>query len=681
MALDAVDFGLLVVGQGGVILFLNDWLVTALDINEETALGSSFNQLFPELAETQLVASVDACLSDAHAVPSVFSGRFLPVVGQDLPLGESKPASQKLLVKPLEITGQQHCCLIQVFDSSYQRSDIALLREKERLEVTLSSISDGVIITDINGRIEYLNSVAEKHTGRKSQDTLGQSLHDVLILVAGVTDSDATVSDGDDGFGYLDPGLVLVGADGQELPVELSVAAIDDGMGGQSGSVVVFRDITHSREMAAQLFWQSSHDALTGLANRQLFERRLKKLLDDNEGGDKEHAVLYLDVDQFKIINDTCGHTAGDDLLLQLTGLLKTEVRRSDTLARLGGDEFGVLLEDCPLDIALRITNELRQLINDFTFAWEGKVFPVAISIGLVPVNGASTDVTEILSAADTACFTAKDSGRNRVHVFKHGNSEASKRHGEMQWVTHIHSALDNDRLTLFSQLIVPVSNTRDLIPHREVLLRMFDEEGNIIPPGAFIPAAERYNLMPALDRWVVSTALEYFAELRAEGKTEPFMMNINLSGASLVQEGFLDFVLEQLNSREIPHWLVCFEVTETAAIANLEEARKFIDALRDMGCKFALDDFGSGLSSFGYLKQLPVDYLKIDGAFIRDIMADPIHGAMVEAINRVGHIMGIQTVAEFVEDGEALACLKEIGVDYAQGYYIEKPGPLNGKG
>lgn len=679
--LDAVDFGLLVLGQGGVILFWNDWLAKALKIADAEAHGSRLDQLFPELAETKLMASVNRCLTDEHHVPAVFTGHFLPVASKKPRSREKKPVSQRLLVKSLAIKGELPRCLIQVFDSSYQRSATTLQREKERLEVTLSSIADGVIITDVNERVEFLNSVAERHTGKKCQDVIGQPLDEVLSLVAEAADKDTTLRGDDDEYGYLDPGLILVGAHGAELPVELSIAAIDDGMGGKSGSVVVFRDITHSREMAAQLFWQSSHDSLTGLANRLLFERRLKQLLDNQRGGKKEHAVLYLDVDQFKIINDTCGHAAGDDLLLQLTALLKTEVRRTDTLARLGGDEFGILLEDCPLDVALRITNDIRQLINDFRFAWEGKVFPVAISIGLVPVDADTANVTEILSAADTACFTAKDSGRNRVHVFQHGTSEAAKRHGEMQWVSHIHSALDNNRLTLFSQLIVPVSNKRDLIPHREVLLRMFDEEGNMIPPGAFIPAAERYNLMPSLDRWVVSSALQHFAELRAEGRAEPFMMNINLSGASLVQEGFLEFVLEQMNSRDIPHWLVCFEVTETAAIANLDEARKFIGALRDMGCKFALDDFGSGLSSFGYLKQLPIDYLKIDGSFIRDIMADPIHGAMVEAINRVGHIMGIKTVAEFVEDEKALACLKEIGVDYAQGYHIEKPGPLNGKG
>ena len=239
---------------------------------------------------------------------------------------------------------------------------------------------------------------------------------------------------------------------------------------------------------------------------------------------------------------------------------------------------------------------------------------------------------------------------------------------------------MDNNRLALFSQLIVPVDGASDLIPHREVLLRMFDEEGNIIPPGAFIPAAERYNLMPSLDRWVVNEALDYFSKLRDQKQTQPFMMNINLSGASLVQEGFLDFVLEQLNSRDIPHWMICFEVTETAAIANLEEAKKFITKLRGMGCKFALDDFGSGLSSFGYLKHLPIDFLKIDGSFIQDIVKDPIHGAMVEAINRVGHIMGVHTVAEFVEDAQILERLKEIGVDYAQGYHIERPGPINGE-
>jgi Amt family ammonium transporter len=676
VSLDAIDCGLLLVDQTGAIVLWNAWLkqTSGLSLSEVGSRG--FDEIFSGVDGKRLISAMEDCLHNPAAMSSVLTGHPLPLYRKPVNGDGPKPVIQSLIVKPLDQEEAGRFCLVQVFDSQHQPPDAAMLQEKERLEVTLGSISDAVIITDKSERVVFLNAVAEELTGWKIVDARGNSLDGILQLVSEAVDSDAMLY-GNDEFGYMDPGLILVGAHGAQIPVELSVASLDDGMGGSSGSVIVFRDVTSSRRMAAQLFWQSNHDALTGLANRIQFERRLNLLLRDREDDGRQHAVLYLDVDQFKIINDTCGHAAGDDLLRQLTGLLKREVRRSDTLARVGGDEFGILLEDCPLSAALRVTNELRQLVSDFRFNWEGKIFPVAISIGLVPFDALTLDAAEILSAADTACFSAKDSGRDRVHVFEAGKSEASRRHGEMQWVSHIHSALDNNRLTLFSQLIVPVDGSSDLIPHREVLLRMYDEEGNIIPPGAFIPAAERYNLMPSLDRWVVGAALDHFARLRDQKQTAPFMMNINLSGASLVQEGFLDFVLEQLNSREIPHWMICFEVTETAAIANLEDAKKFITALRGIGCKFALDDFGSGLSSFGYLKHLPIDFLKIDGSFIQDIVKDPIHGAMVEAINRVGHIMGVHTVAEFVEDAKILERLKEIGVDYAQGYHIERPAPI----
>ncbi len=547
----------------------------------------------------------------------------------------------------------------------------SLQREKERLEVTLASIADAVIITDKKRRVEFLNTSAEQLCGWRSSDAIHRPLDEVLkMMPAATVQEDAELQ-------YLDAGLVLVSTNGTQFHVELSVASLTDGDGGSSGSVIVFRDISQSRRMEARLFWQSNHDALTGLENRNRFEQRLSNLLSSSRSSSDEHALLYLDLDQFKIINDTCGHAAGDELLRQLSSILKYKIRASDHLARLGGDEFGILLPDCPLDAAIRSANDLRSTIKDFRFTHGGKLFAIGFSMGLVPFNGTTQDSSGIMISADTACITAKDEGRNRIHIFEHGKSEASRRHGEMQWVSKIHSALDNEQLILHSQAIIPLNQQSNLPPHREVLVRLFEADGKLIPPAAFIPAAERYNLMPAVDRWVITASFQYLAKLLRQGDVAPFILNINLSGASFMEEGFCDFTTKQLAKYAIPPEMICFEVTETAAIANLDEALHFINALRDVGCKFALDDFGSGLSSFGYLKHLPVDYLKIDGAFIKDILNDPIHAAMVEAINQVGHVMGIKTVAEFVEDEATLLHLRKIGIDYAQGYHIEKPSEL----
>ncbi len=551
------------------------------------------------------------------------------------------------------------------------------------LDTTLTSITDGVIITDADERIVCFNPVAEELTGRKSQQVLGRSLDETLNLMSErggqrLSGRIAAVLADQVGSDQPGSGWLLVGEGGAQFPVELFVTRIDAGAPADDGWVVVFRDISHSRRMSAQLFWQANHDPLTGLENRHRFERRLQHLISSSERGKKPHALLYLDLDQFKIVNDTCGHAAGDELLRQLANMFRRKMRRSDILARLGGDEFGVLLENCPLDSARRVAGELQQLVKGFRFAWDGKRFGVGISIGLVPFDESTKTAASVLIAADTACFAAKDSGRNRVHVFCHENSEAARRHGEIQWVSHIQSALDQERLVLYSQLVVPLGPVDSHPPHREVLLRMLTVEGELIPPGAFIPAAERYNMMPALDRWVVRSAFKYLQRMQAQEQTQDCILNINLSGGSLAEEGFLDFVQTQLREQGVAPEKICFEVTETSAIANMDKAVEFIAALRHLGCKFALDDFGSGLSSFGYLKQLPVDFLKIDGSFIKDILHDPVNCAMVEAIHQVGKIMGIQTVAEFVEDANTMARLRELGIDYAQGYHIEKPGPLH---
>lgn len=567
-----------------------------------------------------------------------------------------------------------------------KQAEAALFREKERAQVTLESIGDAVITTDTAGHVEYLNPVAESLTGWTGQEARGLPLPQVFHVLHDLTRE--TIANPverviREGTTVTPSGhAMLVQKNGGEFSIEKSAAPIRDRDGAVVGVVLVFRDVSHSRKLAAQLQHQASHDALTGLINRREFERRLARALAGVGTSQTQHALLYLDLDQFKIVNDTCGHIAGDELLRQITSLLQIRLRERDTLARLGGDEFGVLLEHCPPEQAARIADELRQTVSEFYFTWQEKAFTMGVSIGLVSFSDATLSLAEILSAADTACYIAKDKGRNRVHAYHPEDSELALRHVEMEWVGRIHKAFEENRFQLYSQEIIPLHSVNG-IPgaHVELLIRMLDEEGNLVPPMAFIPAAERYNLMPAVDRWVVRTAFAHYTRLygpHEHGKKTGALWTINLSGASLSDEQFLQFVQEQFLLLGVPYQAICFEITETAAISNLGKAVHFIQQLRKLGCSFSLDDFGIGLSSFAYLKHLPVDYLKIDGSFIKDMAHDPIDRAMVEAINNIGHVMGIQTIAEFVENKETLAMLKLIGVDHAQGYGIAKPQPFD---
>jgi len=436
--------------------------------------------------------------------------------------------------------------------------------------------------------------------------------------------------------------------------------------------LLVCEDVTEAHNLTEQIAYQASHDALTGLANRSEFDKAVTQALAQAHIDNSEHALCYLDLDQFKVVNDTCGHLAGDELLRQLGDLLKKQVRRHDFVARLGGDEFGVLMYDCFLNEAFSACEQIRDAIRDFHFAWEDRRFTIGVSIGVSSINNTSSSAVNLLKEADAACYAAKDKGRNRVHVFRPDDEELAMRHGEMQWVAKIQHGLENDCFCLYGQPIVPIAD-RDEGLHFEVLVRYQDEKGSIIPPGAFLPAAERYNLAPAMDRWVIRHLFEWIAG--KPGFLEQLSLcSINLSGLSLSDENMLTFISEQFSIWGIPTHKICFEITETAAIANLSHATEFIHCLRERNCLFSLDDFGSGLSSFAYLKNLPVDFLKIDGLFVKDILDDKVDLAMVKSINEVGHIMGKKTIAEFVENKQIFDLLSELGVDYAQGYGIGKP-------
>ena len=463
--------------------------------------------------------------------------------------------------------------------------------------------------------------------------------------------------------------------DGSVVRINLNVSPMWNDSEEPSFHVAVVEDITEAHILSEQLSHQASHDALTGLINRREFEHRAEHMISTVRINSDKHALCFIDIDQFKVINDTCGHIAGDEMLRQISKLLQDVVRPDDTLARLGGDEFGVLFEQCSLEQAQQLAAALQKTIQDYHFVWEGFSFNIEASMGLVPVTKLTPNLTEVLKNADAACYVAKDMGRNRLHVYHEDDAELAQRQGEIQWISRLNHALEKDQFCLYAQAIVPLDNSNST--HYELLIRMVDEEGKIIPPGGFLPAAERYNLITQIDRWVINNAFNLLAE-NPDFVEQISFISINLSGQSLTEQNMLDFIVTQFNDSGISGNKICFEITETAAILNLSTATTFISTLKKLGCLFALDDFGSGLSSFAYLKTLPVDYLKIDGMFVKDIVDDPIDHAMVKSINEIGQVMGMKTIAEFVENDEIKGMLREIGVNYAQGYGIGKPQPFD---
>jgi diguanylate cyclase (GGDEF)-like protein/PAS domain S-box-containing protein len=550
--------------------------------------------------------------------------------------------------------------------------------EKERAQVTLASIGEAVLTTDAEGNISFLNPAAERLSGWPARDAVGMPVEAVMVLISEETretlPSPFQRCRETDQLNRLPAHTLLITRTGNELAIDDSVAPIHDGDGRLVGMVMVFQDVSESREMTRRMNWQISHDALTGLASRREFEHRLEGMVEDARRSREQHALLYLDLDNFKIVNDTCGHLAGDELLKQLAFLLSEQMRRNDTLARLGGDEFGALLERCPLDKARMLADKLRQTVSEFRFVWGGKTFEIGVSIGLVMVGPDTTSLTEALSMADLACYAAKEQGRNRVHIYSAEDQEGLNRHREMLLATDIRAALDADSFVLFGQELLPLRGQ----PGRqiEVLVRMQGDRGELVPPGAFIPAAERYGLMPLVDRWVVEQALQALRKAGASG--DDVRLSINLSGLCFGEAEMPAWMGRVILDSGIDPGRITFEITETAAVAQMARGVHFMRELKALGCRFALDDFGSGMSSFAYLKTLPVDVLKIDGAFVRDLSTDNVDRAFVEAIIRVADILGMETVAEYAEQPEVITTLAEIGVHYVQGFAVGKPRPLN---
>ena len=552
----------------------------------------------------------------------------------------------------------------------------ALFREKESAQITLQSIGDGVVTTDANCNVEYVNPVAEELTGWKVDDASGRSIDDIFRgfheeTCEPLENPLAVAIRRNRSIKSVRPTL-LIRRDGNELYIESTASPIRDGYGEVTGGVLVFHDVSESRELNRRLSYHASHDILTGLVNRREFENRLERALKSAKARETEYALIYLDLDQFKIVNDSCGHSAGDALLGQLGALLKSKIRWRDTLARLGGDEFGVLLESCTVDEAMRTAEELRESVGEYKFVWDDRSFRLGVSIGVVPIKAENNDVAELLSAADSACAAAKEAGRNRIHSYHENDIDLMRRRREQQWAARINNALEENRFEIFRQSILPLQETHSG-EHYELLLRMRDENGALVSPELFIAAAERYGITPNIDRWVISNALRWLVS-EADERERLELCSINLSGQSLTDEKFLPFVVEQFQTSGIDPGKICFEITETAAVASYSQAQQFIQSLKELGCKFALDDFGTGHASFGYLKHFSVDFLKIDGSFVKEILHDPIDREMVRSINEIGHLTGKQTIAEFAENQEIITMLRGMGIDYAQGYGVSEP-------
>ena len=563
-----------------------------------------------------------------------------------------------------------------VIDITPQKEvEMALKQEKQLAQITLESINEAVITTDQDGLITSLNRKAEKLLSTDKQAAIGLTLATLCSLNDEHSEQEAQdpialcISTN---MSFSLNHLTLTNNQQISAHIDCSISPLHSTDHELIGCVMIIRDISHSKQMTSEMEHRAQHDALTDLYNRHAFEKALAKSTSTES---YQHILCYLDLDQFKIINDTCGHTAGDELLRQLSAELIKGVRKTDTLARLGGDEFGILIHDCDIDEAFKIATKIKSTIVEHTFHWEDKTFRLGVSIGLSTINP-STSPTQAMQHADAACFSAKEQGRNRIHVYRPDDDEMTLTNGQMGWVPRIQKALQENYFELHAQAIIELQDDAQSPTHFEILIRL-NESGEVIPPGAFLPAAERYNLSSHLDKWVIENTLHTLNKFKHKIHTDD-VFNINLSAASLTEHGFLAFIQETFKVADTRPSQICFEITETAAVTNLTAANSFITSLKEMGCQFALDDFGSGLSSFGYLKNFPVDYLKIDGSFVKDITTDPIDAAMVKSINEIGQIMGKKTVAEWVENQTTADMLKEIGVDFAQGYHYSKPTELN---
>ena len=581
----------------------------------------------------------------------------------------------------IEFHGEQ-AILTVARDVSHRKSlEVSLSRSKRQAQYTLESISEGVITTDNDGRIDYLNLAAESLIGTNRDDAAGHRVGELFTLV-----------DDADRRPLGDPverclamrrrvnmgrRAVMISPDGeQEHSVEITASPIRGPGNSISGTVVVFHDVSELRGLTRRMSYQATHDALTGLINRREFERRLDEAMDSAHSEEAVHMLFYMDLDRFKVVNDSCGHLAGDNMLREVAGLIKEEVRDSDFVGRLGGDEFGAILIGCPIEKSRKIATAICNAIADYRFVWKDKIFNIGVSIGLVEVSHVSGSIQDVMSAADSACYVAKQEGRGQVHLYSARDEAIARERGDIQWLKALQTALHEDSFQLAVQPILAMSGATDSGPAAEVLIRLPDERGRTADTAEFLRPAERYQLMPEIDRWVVNAALTAVSggEIKLAGNRS---CAINLSGQTLADELFLGFVVDALDRSGVAPSSICFEVTEKAILNNVQQAQRFIEVLHGIGCEFSLDDFGSGLGSFSSLKHLPIDYLKIDGTYTRNLHSDPVNQEMVAAMIKLARTMHFRIVAEQVEHQEDFDWLRNVGIDYIQGRFVDAPAAL----
>jgi diguanylate cyclase (GGDEF)-like protein/PAS domain S-box-containing protein len=601
---------------------------------------------------------------------------FLTAYADEKTLNRAKEAEPAgYILKPFK--ERDLCTTIDI--AIYKGEIDKKLKKQERLfSAILHSANDGIIATDVNLNIQFMNPVAVDITGWPEEEAYSRPVSSVLPLVDARTNEDVLPTNLPAQSKPLFFSESLIKNRLNELIyVDGSITKINERENETEGYVIALRDITEFKRMSATIDYQASHDSLTGLSNREEFSYKLQELIRTIRD-DVSHGMLSLDVDRFKVINETCGSMAGDELLRQVATMIQGLIQKTDVSARVGGDEFAVILRDCDIEDSLVVAKRLQEAVRAHKFIWQSSFFPITLSIGVVPIDSRSGDIREVLAAADDACYLSKEEGGDRINIFESSENKYQKRRGEMEWISKINSALQQNRLKLYFQPILPISALAGTGEKLEILIRLLAEDGTIVKPMDFIPAAERYNLMPAIDRWVVeNTFREYRALLEEHSPLANMAFSLNLSGPSLLDESLATFIIMTIDNFQLSPEHFCLEVTETAAIQNLSYASRFMKRLKDRGFTFALDDFGSGFSSFNYLRNLPVDFLKIDGAFVQNIDESIVSYTMVESINSMGHVLGLKTIGEYVKNKSILEKLKVIGVDYAQGYEIAEPRPL----
>jgi len=657
------------------IIFANAVAAELLGLGPEQLVGREVTDLIRPAYRAMTRKTISRCLTDEIAAPGKYEVQLISA--------QERGMWVEVNSRLIDYRGQP-AILTVAHDISYRKSvEASLGRSKQQAQITLESIGEGVITADGNAVIDYMNAAAEKLTGVSRDDALGKRLPEIVNLVDEVDRKDLGDPIGraltDRRRVNMGRRALMVSSDGgRELSIEMTASPIKGPADEPAGVVVIMHDVSEIRGLTQQMSYQAAHDALTGLINRREFERRMEQSMRAVRDEDTSHVLCYLDLDRFKAVNDTCGHMAGDNLLREIASLIKEQVRESDFVARLGGDEFGMLLIGCPLQKARQIADDVCAAVRDYRFVWQDKVFAVGVSIGLVEISQEASSIKDLLAAADSACYVAKQEGRGRVHVYSARDEAAARQRGEIHWLKLLQNALKENRFELFLQPIVAVERSMTRGPAMEVLLRLVDDEGRIVLPAEFAAAAERYHLMPNIDRWVVQTTLSALGQgtIRvAEGRC----LAMNLSAQTLGDEEFLEFVVESLDRTQVAPEQICFEVTESAVVADLDHAKRFTDVLHGMGCQFGIDDFGAGIGSLVRLRDLSVDFLKIDGAFTRELNPDGLNYEVVSAIIRLARTVGYQVIAEQVEYQEDFDALRDLGVDFIQGYFVHRPHRIGG--